>query len=103
MSDGSPVSYNDMFISHGVAQNVIFPWSMSLDIDMSVRLWRPHIDGSPTVKSGESYYSHGVAYITFNMSRSSSMSSSNYLYFTLYDGSPTGFWNFGALDYYGVA
>ena len=35
MYDGLPVSYNDTFISHGVAKSVIFPWSRSLNTGIS--------------------------------------------------------------------
>lgn len=78
-------------------------WSRSLDIGLCDRLCRPSLDGSLSVYQGEAYYSHGAASITFIMSRSSNLRSSNYLYFTLYGGSHTGYWNYGALDIDGVA
>ena len=69
MSDGSPVSYNDTFISHGVANTVIFQWSRSLNSGNSSSPWRVSTDGSSSLFN-DALHSYGVASQTSDWSRS---------------------------------
>lgn len=63
MSDGSPVSYNDMFISHGVAKTVIFHWSRSGNSSMTYS--SHYVYSSAFGSQVEPSDAHGVSYDHF--------------------------------------